>query len=55
MNIIRKLLIREKYKSFNRKLFKKVENKNINILIEFNAFNESHVCQMICKIFSKKI
>ncbi len=52
---VKNIYIRYKYKKFNNKNFK---NKNISkklVLIEFNAFNESHVSQsLLANFLSKK-
>jgi len=44
LNIIKNFLIIRRYKSFNRKIFKKINVKNKSeILIEFNTFSSFHV------------
>ena len=51
---INNILIRHKYKKFNKKIFSKLKYSNKIILIEFNAFNESHVCQSLLANFLAK-
>ncbi len=54
MNSFYRFLIKEKYKKFNKKIFPKLNNSESNVLIEFNAFNESHVCQSLLANFLAK-
>tara|TARA_B100000795_G_scaffold270073_2_gene262512 strand:+ start:9477 stop:11099 length:1623 start_codon:yes stop_codon:yes gene_type:complete len=57
MNIFKKIdhfLIRQKYKKFNKKLFTELRPSKKTVLIEFNAFAESHVCQSLFANFLAK-
>ena len=50
-SLINQIQIRNSYKIFNKKFFKKNNNSKKIVLIEFNAFNESHVCQSLLANF----
>tara|TARA_B110001452_G_scaffold149161_1_gene124166 strand:- start:1199 stop:2821 length:1623 start_codon:yes stop_codon:yes gene_type:complete len=57
MNILKGIgnfLIRQKYKKFNENLFSKLKPSKKTVLIEFNAFAESHVCQSLLANFLAK-
>ncbi len=51
LSLINQILIRNNYKNFNKKIFKKNNNSQKIVLVEFNAFNESHVCQSLLANF----
>ncbi len=46
--------IRHKYKRFNKQNFKKKGLSKKLVLVEFNAFNESHICQSLFANFLSK-
>ena len=46
--------IRHKYKRFNKQNFKKKSLSKKLVLVEFNAFNESHICQSLFANFLSK-
>lgn len=51
MDKLKRFFIREKYKKFNKKIFPKTKYTKKIVLVEFNAFNESHVCQSLLANF----
>ena len=51
MDKLKRFFIREKYKKFNEKIFPKTKSSKKIVLVEFNAFNESHVCQSLLANF----
>ena len=54
-NKLKKYLIIQKYKRFNKLNFPNKGKFNKCVLIEFNAFNESHICQsLFANYLSKK-
>ena len=54
LNKINNIIIRNNYKKFNLKIFPKLKSSNKFVMIEFNAFNESHVCQSLLANFLAK-
>ncbi len=53
-NIIQNIVIRHNYKKFNINNFPKVNSSKRFVMVEFNAFNESHVCQSLLANFLAK-
>ena len=53
-NKIKNILIRYKYKKFNFENFSRLNFSKKFVMVEFNAFNESHVCQSLLANFLAK-